>query len=91
MHCLVLFITAVCLIFLLKLKWPKNKSHCYWLLGMSVSVTQWTDIANVTVRDHLRSNLGIMCGLGSFAVLYSPLEYKYLVIFVLALGVICTL
>ena len=24
--CLVIFITAVCLIFLLKLKWPKNKS-----------------------------------------------------------------
>ena len=26
MRCLVMFITAVCLIFLLKLKWPKNKS-----------------------------------------------------------------
>ena len=25
MRCLALFITAVCLIFLLKLKWPKNK------------------------------------------------------------------
>ena len=24
MRCLVMFITAVCLIFLLKLKWPKN-------------------------------------------------------------------
>ena len=26
MRCLVMFITAVCLLFLLKLKWPKNKS-----------------------------------------------------------------
>ena len=26
MRCIVMFITAVCLIFLLKLKWPKNKS-----------------------------------------------------------------
>ena len=26
MRCVVMFITAVCLIFLLKLKWPKNKS-----------------------------------------------------------------
>ena len=26
MRCLVMFISAVCLIFLLKLKWPKNKS-----------------------------------------------------------------
>ena len=26
MCCLVMFITAVCLIFLLELKWPKNKS-----------------------------------------------------------------
>ena len=26
MRCLVMFITAVCLIFLLNLKWPKNKS-----------------------------------------------------------------
>ena len=26
MRCLVMFITAVCLIFLLKLKWRKNKS-----------------------------------------------------------------
>ena len=26
MRCLVMFITAVCLMFLLKLKWPKNKS-----------------------------------------------------------------
>ena len=26
MRCLVMFITTVCLIFLLKLKWPKNKS-----------------------------------------------------------------
>ena len=26
MRCLVMFITAVCLICLLKLKWPKNKS-----------------------------------------------------------------
>ena len=26
MRCSVMFITAVCLIFLLKLKWPKNKS-----------------------------------------------------------------
>ena len=26
MRCVVVFITAVCLIFLLKLKWPKNKS-----------------------------------------------------------------
>ena len=26
MRCLVMFITAVCLIFLLELKWPKNKS-----------------------------------------------------------------
>ena len=25
MRCLVMFITAVCLLFLLKLKWPKNK------------------------------------------------------------------
>ena len=27
MRCLVVFITAVCLLFLLKLKWPKNKSN----------------------------------------------------------------
>ena len=26
MRCLVMFITAICLLFLLKLKWPKNKS-----------------------------------------------------------------
>ena len=26
MRCVVMFITAVCLIFLLKSKWPKNKS-----------------------------------------------------------------
>ena len=26
MRCPVMFLTAVCLIFLLKLKWPKNKS-----------------------------------------------------------------
>ena len=26
MRCLVMFMTAVCLLFLLKLKWPKNKS-----------------------------------------------------------------
>ena len=26
LRCLVMFITAVCLLFLLKLKWPKNKS-----------------------------------------------------------------
>ena len=26
MRCLVMFLTAVCLLFLLKLKWPKNKS-----------------------------------------------------------------
>ena len=26
MRCLVMFITAVCLLLLLKLKWPKNKS-----------------------------------------------------------------
>ena len=26
MRCLAMFITAVCLLFLLKLKWPKNKS-----------------------------------------------------------------
>ena len=26
MRCLVMFITALCLLFLLKLKWPKNKS-----------------------------------------------------------------
>ena len=26
MRCLVMFITAVCMLFLLKLKWPKNKS-----------------------------------------------------------------
>ena len=34
MLCLVMFITAVCLIFLLKLKWPKNKSvyECSHLL-----------------------------------------------------------
>ena len=29
MRCLVMFITAVCLIFLLKLKWPKNKSELW--------------------------------------------------------------
>ena len=26
MRCLAMFVTAVCLLFLLKLKWPKNKS-----------------------------------------------------------------
>ena len=26
MRCFVMFVTAVCLLFLLKLKWPKNKS-----------------------------------------------------------------
>ena len=26
MRCLVMFITAICVLFLLKLKWPKNKS-----------------------------------------------------------------
>ena len=26
------------------------------------------------VRDHLRSNLGIICGRGSFAALYRPLK-----------------
>ena len=27
MRCLVMFATAVCILFLLKLKWPKNKSY----------------------------------------------------------------
>ena len=26
MRCFVMFVTAVCILFLLKLKWPKNKS-----------------------------------------------------------------
>ena len=26
MRCFVIFVTAVCILFLLKLKWPKNKS-----------------------------------------------------------------
>ena len=26
MRCFVMFVTAVCVLFLLKLKWPKNKS-----------------------------------------------------------------
>ena len=26
MRCFVVFVTAVCILFLLKLKWPKNKS-----------------------------------------------------------------
>ena len=31
MHCLLMFITAVCLLCLLKFKWPKNKSVYIWL------------------------------------------------------------
>ena len=30
MRCLVIFITAICVLFLLKLKWPKNKSVYEW-------------------------------------------------------------
>ena len=39
MRCFVMFVTAVCILFLFKLKWPKNKSFydlvffsCYFLL-----------------------------------------------------------
>ena len=34
MRCFVMFVTAVCELFLLKLKWPKNKS--FYDLGMHI-------------------------------------------------------
>ena len=35
MRCFVVFVTAVCFLFLLRLKWPKNKSFYDLALGMA--------------------------------------------------------
>ena len=48
MRCVVMFITAVCLIFLLKLKWPKNKS-VYDIFMFNIEHMEWS-IAPVTVE-----------------------------------------
>ena len=45
MCCLVIFITAVCLIFLLKLKWPKNKSVHDLVFDQAIQSEHWrTDV-----------------------------------------------
>ena len=36
MRCFVMFVTAVCILFLFKLKWPKNKSFNYILFATLV-------------------------------------------------------
>ena len=41
MRCFVMFVTAVCFVFLLKLKWPKNKSF-YGMYGVSSTVSDVT-------------------------------------------------
>ena len=41
--------------------------------GNKLHATPHFPAGSFAVRDHLRSNLGIICGRGSFAALYSSL------------------
>ena len=49
MHCFTMFITALCVIFLMKLQWPKNKSFFHRLTSNSSSGTQKPSNANKNV------------------------------------------
>ena len=55
-------------------RWSANSSlnHSYFSFGI-ICGRLWGSLA---VEDHFRSILGIICGWGSFAVLYSSLFFK---------------
>ena len=44
MRCFVMFVTAVCVLFLLKLKWPKNKSFYLFPVLLVKLRSPWVDL-----------------------------------------------
>ena len=68
MRCLVMFITAVCLLFLLKLKWPKNKS-VYDKIIINKSQTSDQDIPNTPLKNFNTVEIAIFKSVRSCIVL----------------------
>ena len=68
MRCFVMFVTSVCVLFLLKLKWPKNKSFTIQAKQFSIIkhtvATQWRlDNGNVNSILTKRMTLILACSL----------------------------
>ena len=57
------------------LKNPRNQNPCHPLF--SSGIICGSHRGSFAVRDHLRSNLGIICGRGSFAALYSVMAFDF--------------
>ena len=59
-----MFITAVCVIFLIKLRWPKNKSlydivqwdHCFQM-GVNINMYTLNILPFTSLKVHINSNI----------------------------------